>query len=460
MFLNREKEIGALWKRMRAKGAQLVIVYGRRRVGKTELIRRAVEGARHVYYVADQTSHDAQLQDYSRLFREAVGSSDLQGITFPSWEVALRLAFREAESKRLVVVLDEFPYLCQSDPSLPSVLQKIWDERAKKSKLVLILCGSFVSFMQDLLSQKNPLSGRRTAEFRIEPMDYRGASLFVPRYGPVDRAMTYGMLGGTPAYLEQFDAALPLWKNVEERILDKTCFLYHEARYSLMQQLREPGLYFAILRAIAEGSTSPNEIAQHAHVEAPKLGRYLSILREMGLVDREVPLTEKAPHKSRKGLYKLRDPYPRFWFRFISPMWSHLETVDTKYVLKKISSAIDVYMGSAFEDICQQMLRFRNLAGGLPVTIGRVGRWWDSGREIDIVAEVDDGTLLIGECKWSRKAVGTNVLRNLDEGAQALSELGHSVGLRCLFSKSGFTKSLRAVRRDDLLLFDLSSDFY
>ena len=221
MFVNRESEIQSLLERMTLNKAELVIVYGRRRIGKTELLRRAFAKARAIYFVADLGADQDQRRRFSEVVNLSYSNPLLQAATPPGWDSLLRYIIRLAEKDRIVLVLDEFPYLCSSDPALPSVLQRIWDEVGKDSKLYLILCGSFIRFMErEVLGHKSPLYGRRTGQLLVHPLLLRTLKDFFPGYSPEERIKAYAILGGVPAYLIQFSDKISMRQNIEREILN------------------------------------------------------------------------------------------------------------------------------------------------------------------------------------------------------------------------------------------------
>jgi AAA+ ATPase superfamily predicted ATPase len=445
MFVNRESEIHSLLERMTSKKAELVIVYGRRRIGKTELLRKAFAKGRTIYFVADLGAD----QDQRRRFSEAVNLSYpnplLQAETPPGWNSLLRYIITLAERDRIVLVLDEFPYLCSSDPALPSVLQRIWDEKGKDSKLYLILCGSFISFMErEVLGHKSPLYGRRTGQLLVYPLLLRTLKDFFPGYSSEERITAYAILGGVPAYLIQFSDKLSIRQNIEKQILKPTAFLHDEVRFILMEELRDPKHYLSILQSIAFGNTRMNDIVQRTGIERGPVSKYLSVLQDLRLIEREIPVTEKHPEKSRKGIYRLSDNFFRFWFRFVLPYKSRLvEGVGGKVMEKEILPHLDNFIGQVFDKICLEIFRYHVDEKKIKLIYDRVGRWWNGNEEIDLVAMAGEEPVFVAECKWSKKPVGIDILKELRRKASLISSEGPRDGLRLgLFSRSGFTKEI------------------
>jgi uncharacterized protein len=459
MFVNRESEIQSLLERMTLNRAELVIVYGRRRIGKTELLRKAFGKGGAIYFVADLGAD----QDQRRRFSEAVNLSYpnplLQAATPPGWDPLLRYIISLAEKDRTVLVLDEFPYLCSSDPALPSVLQRIWDEVGKGSKLFLILCGSFISFMErEVLGHKSPLYGRRTGQLLVHPLLLRTLKDFFHGYSPEERITAYAILGGVPAYLIQFSDKLSIRQNIEKQILKPTAFLHDEVRFILMEELRDPKHYLSILQSIAFGNTRMNDIVQRTGIERGPVSKYLSVLQDLRLIERETPSTERHPEKSRKGIYRLSDNFFRFWFRFVLPYRSRLvEGGERKVLDEEILPHLDNFIGQVFDKICIEILRDLVKEKKIDLSYDRVGRWWNGNEEIDLVAVTGDRPVFAAECKWSKRPVGIDILKDLRRKASLISSEGPENNLQLgLFSRSGFTKEIETLGKNgEIKLIDI-----
>ena len=457
MFVNRIDELNYLEKLHKEQDARFVIMYGRRRIGKTELLRQFSKNKKHLFFSSDLSSEQEQLKQFSEKIFQLTRESFLQNQPFGSWEALLRYIFDHLIPKMPLIIIDEFPYLCISNPALPSILQKIWDEKGKESNIFLILCGSYMSFMEkEVLGSKSPLFGRRTGQIALQPLSFKDLKLFFPRYSEEDRVFVYSILGGTPAYLQRFHDHKTIEQNVKEEILNKNGFLFSETRFLLIEELREPAIYFSILKAIAFGRTRLNEIVQETGISDPhKVNKYLSVLRELRIVKREIPITENKPHKSRKGIYSLNDPFFRFWFRYVLPHMSYLEEGDLDFVWQeKIKPSLDSFTGFTFEDICLQRLKNLNRKNMLPFKARSIGRWWNNKEEIDIVAYDDQQSFIFGECKWKNKKVGLNELYNLERKTDNFFDIKQKYF--ALFSKSGFSEELKNLssQRKDILLFD------
>ena len=337
-------------------------------------------------------------------------------------------------------------------------MQKIWDEETRKKKdIFLVLCGSYMSFMEkEVLGSKSPLYGRRTGQIALQPLDFEDIKSFYPLYAPRVLAQVYSVLGGTPAYLIRFNGKKTLESNIKNEILNKNSFLYSEPRFLLMEELREPSVYFSILKSIAFGKTKLNEIVQETGLQdSQKVNKYISNLRDLRIVLRQVPITEDKPHKSRKGLYLIQDPFFRFWFRFIYPNLSYLEEDDIDFVWKeKIKPNLDSFTSFVFEDICINKLKKLNRNNKLPFKAKNIGRWWDKEDEIDIVAFDDQNSFLFCECRWTKKKMGANIFINLQRKTERFPQAAKKY--YGFFSKTGFTQELvdAAKKSRDIFLFD------
>lgn len=448
MFVNRDAELAHLEQHYASDQAEMYVLYGRRRVGKTELLRAFCRGKPHIFFVSTLTSDRDSLAAFSQeLWRFDHDQVD-EEFTFPSWEAAFRtLADLPG---RPIVVLDEFTYLIGGNKALASILQKVWDEVLKNTSIFLVLCSSYVGMMErEVLGYQGALYGRRTASYLLQPLELAALAAFFPGYSALELIQTWAVLGGMPYYLRTFSDSMSIFANIAEHILDERGILYNEPHLLLMQELREPRNYFSILRAIAGGNTRLNEIAQSARVgTSSTTARYLDTLKAMRLVRRSVPASERRPDKSRKGLYQIADPLLRFWFRYVQPYRGLLEQglVDT-VIEHRVRPDFDHFVGRAFEEAARHYTARLARAGELPFTLQRMGAWWGHGEEIDVVAMSDaEEAMMVGECKWSANPVGLDVLVDLKRKAQVLGASGKWPKVSyILFSKVGFTPGLEAL---------------
>ena len=451
-FINREPELAQLERLFKSDKAEMFVLYGRRRVGKTELLRAFCEGKPHIFFIATLSSDLEQLATLSQQIWRFTHQEAPEDFTFPSWEAAFR-ALADLPG-RAVIVLDEFTYLISGNKAIPSILQKVWDETLNKTRIFLILCGSYIGMMEtDVLGYQAALYGRRTASHLLSPFELAQAAQFFPQYNPIQQIEAWAVLGGMPYYLCAFSDAEDIFANIRTQILDEQGLLYSEPYLLLMEELREPRNYFSILRAIAQGRTRLNEIVQSARVGSASItSRYLDILQQMHIVQRLVPATESRPEKSKKGVYHITDPFLRFWFRYVHPYKGSLDLGLADAILnQRIMPTFDHYVGFGFEEAAKEYLARLARRVELSFLPERIGRWWDRELEIDVVAVSEpDSAILVGECKWSEKPVGTNVLEDLKRKTHhLLSTRAWSRVEYILFAKSGFTSSLQTQAREE-----------
>jgi len=455
VFVDRERELAFLKEAYRKNVSQLIVVYGKRRVGKTELIKQFVRDVPHIYYIADRASEKEQLQSLSErvglLFRDEF----LLSRGFGNWQEFFRYV---RNKERFVIVIDEFPYLIDTNRAIPSIFQKGWDEDLHESGIFLILLGSSIGMMEtEVLDYRSPLFGRRTGQMLIEPLGYQEARQFFPGKTAEEFLQFYAVLGGMPAYLLQFDPRLDLWSNIHKNILTPEAYLFREPEFILREELREPRNYFSILRAISLGKTRPGEIINETGFDKNIVGKYLSVLTDLKIVKREVPITEVSFEKSKKGIYGLDDHFFRFWFGYVYPNRGFVEEGAVNHVIEsKIKPGFDMFVSSTFEDVCRSFVRKTTIGG---MRFSQVGRWWSKDGEIDVVAMGEDGnTILFGEAKWSRQAVGADVLDDLKKKAPLVGWKNSDRNeVFALFSRNKFTPALkRRAMQENVFLFSVS----
>lgn len=458
MFINRQKELDLLNTMYGSNRAELFVLYGRRRVGKTELLRAFAQGRPHLFFIATLSADLEQLAAFSQQIWAFTHATTPADFSFPTWEAAFQ-ALSDLPG-RPIVMLDEFTYLISGNKAIPSILQKVWDERLKTTKIMLVLCGSYIGMMEtEVLSYQAPLYGRRTNSVLLEPMDLPSASLFFPRYSSDEKFLAWAVVGGMPYYLRIFSDEKTIFQNIRDHILDPLSGeLFSEPRLLLMEELREPRNYFSILRAIANGNTRLNEIAQASGVgPVNTVSRYLDLLQEMRLVTRRVPATESQPEKSKRGLYQIDDHFLRFWFRYVHPNQASLDLGLADAILdQRIQPNLDSFAAVAFEEASRDFIGRLARNNRLPFIPERIGGWWERDVEIDVLAlSRVDGQALVGECKWSVKSVGIDVLDALKTKAKRLNKEGDITNLHyALFARTGFTSGLeKRAKEEGVLLF-------
>jgi AAA+ ATPase superfamily predicted ATPase len=461
-FVNREMELRWLANRWKAGPGQLLIVYGRRRVGKTELLKQFIRDKPAVYVLADRRPERDQLKEVAARLGAHFGDAFIGRKGFQDWLEAFEYLKAELSGKRargnrrLLLVLDEYPYLVENNQAASSLFQKGWDETLRYLPLWLVLCGSSMAMMEsETLIQRAPLYGRRTGDLLVRPLDFSGVRQFLPKRWSFERCVAiYAILGGMPGYLRQFDPSTGLEENLRERILAPGAFLFREVDFLLKEELREPRNYLAILRAIGQGKRKFGEIINDTGLSKNVLHKYLQVLENLQLIEREVPVTEEPAHRSRRSLYRLQDPFVAFWFDCVYPFASDLELGETGPALRRVRELLPHLLGRAYERIAREMIR-RSQA--LPFPPLRVGRWWDGQDEIDVVAINEEANaILFGAVKWSPNPLGIDLLERLKAKARRV-EWGRE-GRRealALFSRRGFTREIwRIAAQQGILLFE------
>ncbi|WP_395089090.1 DUF234 domain-containing protein [Armatimonas sp.] len=458
-FHNRTDELDALeraWTRP-LPGGQFALLYGRRRLGKTYLLQHFFADKPHAYHLADQSTPALQRLALAQTLLEALPD---EGITpeeiAQTWNTLLRFLTHSLRGRQehFGLILDEFPYLIQQTPELPSILQAWWDKEGGQLPLFLVLCGSQLSTMMALGAQTAPLFGRFNAGvLKLEPLTYGDSTLFYEEasYTTAEKLTLYGMLGGTPRYHALLDRSQPLSSAICDLILRPGSPLESEVQFLLgSEQIRDPAPYHATLTAIARGRTQAGQIADVTGIEVSGLSYYLNRLVELDWIQRSRPFDERS---DRRALWEIRDPFLTFWYRLVHPRQSALAFTPVEFVwTEQLAPQLSVYMGQyVFEKICHQWLRKQGRAH-LGVTILEAGRWWSrNGQiELDVVARLDSGTFLFGECKWAQAGpVGVDVYTTLVGKVMQLPEVSWREHPRyVLFSGSGFTPELEALAAD------------
>lgn len=440
MFIGRERELNALEKLYTSNKFEFAVIYGRRRVGKTALINRFLGAKKAVYFMGVESNAKQNLENFSKSIIEYSSGIETE-TSFLSFQAALEYVFRLAEKERLILAIDEYPYVARSSKSLASTLQLLIDKYRDSSKLMLILCGSSMSYMEDhVLAYKAPLYGRRTAQMKILPFDFEETCHYFKKLSDEDKALIYGIVGGTPQYLLQMDDALSIEDNIKNTFLNPVSFLYEEPINLLKQEVREPAIYTAIITAIAAGASRMSEISGKVGEDTNVCSAYIKNLMSLGIVQKETPYGEK---ESRKSVYSIEDNMFRFWHRFVLENNSVIARGAADLVYRRIEPKLSDYMGKVFEDICKQYLWKQLLTGKCPVEFTSLGRWWGNDpiekcqAEIDIMGEQDKDTALFAECKWTNEKIDLNVLETLIKRSRLFSYKNIHL---YLFSKSGFTK--------------------
>lgn len=455
MFIGREKELETLQSLYHSNAFQFPVIYGRRRVGKTYLISEFSKRLPTIYFTAIEGSPAANLENLARaIFSFEHPKSDLAvAPVFPSFQAAFEYIFDVAAAKRIVFVIDEYPYLAKTDKSISSILQMLIDRNKDSSRLFLILCGSSLSFMKEqVLGEKSPLYGRRTAQLEIRPLTFYQARKFLSSVPFEDFVNYYGMAGGIPLYLQQFCAKENLHSNIANVFLNTSSLLYEEPLNLLKQEVQKAAVYNAVIAAIAGGKTTNNEIATTVGMSTAELSYYLKELQNIGLVEKEEP----AISKGHRPLYRLTDNLFRFWYRFVSPNRTLIERGLATHALSRIEEQLPLFTGQIFEQCCQDWLWQKALNEQLPFEFNNIGRWWGGNpatkhaEEIDIVCTDQGRIIALGECKWTNEPADISTLEKLRERARIVSAPPNVHLL--LFSKTGFSLNLFEEAKNDTSL--------
>lgn len=462
IFVDRDAELRALEREYVREGSSFVVVYGRRRVGKTELISQFIRDKRVLYYLATEEPELQNLESFQSVAADFLQSDLLRTARVSRWEDVFREIARACgpAGERAVIVIDEFQYLGRANPAYPSIFQRVWDTMLKDANVMLILCGSLISLMRDqVLSEESPLYGRRTAQIRMGQIPFSHYREFLPGRSTRELVERYAVTGGVPKYIELFEDEKDVYSAISANVLDRSGFLYDEPNFLLQREVPDVGTYFALIRAIAGGAHRPNEISRDFGLKQTSLGKYLKTLIDLDVLEREVPVTEGNPNKSKKSLYRIKDNFLQFWFRFVLPNLSYLETGRTSAVERRVRDHfIDGHLAYVYEDVCRERLWELTDSGELGFVLERVGRWWLGSDEIDVVGlSAGEKRAVWGECKFWKDPVGANVLRTLEEKvARVPWERDTRADSFALFSVSGFTDELRriAAARGDVLLVD------
>lgn len=444
MFVGRQDEIKSLDDEFAGRRPSLVVVYGRRRIGKSQLIQEAVRGRPHVFYQATRIAASLNLEAFkAEIGRSLGGDPLLEGLG--DWLGTLHFLARQAEIRPgLVVVLDEFPYLVDGDAALPSIIQKFWDSGAARSgHLKLVLCGSTIAQMENLLAERNPLYGRKTMALDLGPLPVRDAARFFPGYTPEMQLMAYATFGGVPYYLQLCDPDSSLEDNVVRLLLNKAGTLVDEPTVLLQAELRDIQRYASMLAAIADGCTKYGEILSRVKEisESKTLGTYVEKLERMRLI--RIVRSMDATPKERDRRYFIADPLIAFWHRFVRPNLSSVtQGFGAEVWRHQIVPHLPDFMGNAFEEICRDHAR-RHAQERLPAPAQEIGQIWDADYDIDVAGRLLDGSMVYGECKWSDKDVGEGVLDRLIERA-TLTTYGRGNDRRhfVLYTRKAFTNAV------------------
>lgn len=457
-FVDRENELEYLNSEYNKKESSLIILYGRRRIGKTSLIKEFGKDKNMIYFLATEETEKQNLKQLSILVAEYL---KLENIEFSDWDSVFKFIVNSQNDKKIVIVIDEFQYLGKVNLAFPSIFQRIWDNILKDKNVMVILCGSLINMMEtQVLNYTSPLYGRRTGQIKLKQIPFKNYNeFFTKQITRKDLIEKYSVTGGVPKYIESFKEKENIYKEIQNNILNNQSYLYEEPYFLLQNEVTEIGSYFSIIKTIAAGNKKMGNIATNLGVNSTNLSKYLQTLINLDILEREVPITEKNPEKSKKGRYNIKDNYLAFWFNFIYPNKAFLELGKYDFVMEKIRrNFIDNHVAFVYENICKEKMWDLNIQGKFGFTFDKIGRWWNANEEIDIVAFESNGSdIIFGECKYTNKPMDVDVLFNLEKKASQVDWMsGRRNEKFILFSVNGFSDRLKEIceKRDDIILED------
>lgn len=458
-FVDRTNELEFLNKEYNKNESSLVILYGRRRIGKTALIKEFGKEKDIIYFLSTEESEKQNLKEFKNLVAENLNNELLKQLNIEDWESIFKLIVKESKNKK-VIVIDEFQYLGKSNQAIPSIFQKIWDEELKDNNIMLILCGSLINMMESqTLSYNSPLYGRRTGQIKLKQIPFKNYRDFFEKELDEKRLIEkYAVTGGVPKYIESFETNKNIFEEIQENVLNKQSYLYEEPMFLLKNEVTDVGSYFSIIKSIAMGNKKLGNIASNLSTNPTNLTKYLETLINLDILEREVPITEEKPEKSKKGQYNIKDNFINFWFKFIYPNKAFIELDENEIVMKKIKqNFIDNFVSYVYEDICRQKLLEQSINDETNTFYDKIGRWWSNNEEIDIVGlDTTGNKIIFGECKYyTNKKMDVEVYFNLKEKAKHVIWKNENRKEKyILFSINGFTKELieLAQKEDSIIL--------
>ena len=454
MFLCRERELQILNRRYQNGSCECVIIYGRRRVGKTALITEFIKDKKAILFPALKANAKDNREALSKAIAAYKNPTATSAPVYQSFDDAFAEITRIAKEEHVIFVIDELPFLCEADDSIQSRLQHLLDHDWKNSKLFLILCGSSMSFMEkEILSDKSPLFGRRTAQLKMLPLSYRDAARFHPELSAEDNALIYGITGGIPHYINLLNVKGSVKEALLENFFDRSAYLFEEPENLLRQEVREPAVYNSIITAIADGASKSNEIASKVHLESSACSKYLKVLIELGIIQKIEPVMNKSKNKV---IYRIVDPFFRFWYRYVPTNMLAITAGQMDRVFDfSVGDDLKNYMGQIYETMCHAWLI--DHSDRLPFLLGNIGEWWGNHPkekkeiQIDIVGVETKSynrsggkRFLIGSCKYRNDPIGVDELDLIEDYASVITS-SQDQCFYYIFSKGGFTEGLKSL---------------
>ena len=460
-FIDRKNELDFLNQEYKKDESTLIILYGRRRIGKTSLIKEFGKDKNMIYFLATEESEMQNMEMFKNIIASKFSNELLNSITVTNWEILFKTIIAEKSADKKIIVLDEFQYLGKVNSSFPSIFQKIWDEILKDKNVMVILCGSLINMMESqILNYTSPLYGRRTGQIKLKQIPFENYSeFFDKKLSEKELIEKYAVTGGIPKYIESFEEDGNIFNEIKNNIINKQSYLYEEPNFLLQNEVSEVGSYFSIIKSIAVGNRKLGNISSYLSVSPTNLSKYLQTLINLDILERDVPITEANPEKSKKGQYKIKDNFIAFWFQFIYPNRALLEMDKTDIVLEKIKlNFIDNHVSFIYEDICKQKMWSLVAEGKLKTHYNKIGRWWNNSTEIDIVGlNEEENSIIFGECKYynDSKKMEAKIFFELKEKAKLVDwKIENRKEMFILFSASGYTDELKKIasQNDNLIL--------
>ncbi|WP_462422927.1 ATP-binding protein [Fusobacterium pseudoperiodonticum] len=427
------------------KENSFVVIYGRRRVGKTTLIKEFIKEKKAFYFFADKQNENLQIERFKNQIAENFKDEILKKIEIKDWDTLFEYLIMKISNEKFVLVIDEFQYLTLINKNFSSIFQRIYDEKLKDKNVMIILCGSLISMMySETLAYDSPLYGRRTAQIKLQPIKFKYYDRFFKNKSTQDLIELYSITGGIPKYILSIDRDQSALYNIENNLFNKNNYIYSEPKFLLQEEVNDLSRYFSILNAISIGHTKMSSISSYLQINAGGISAYISKLIELDIIEKEVPITENIDN-SKKVLYKIKDNYLKFWFAYIYPYQSYFEIENLTYVKNKINNEFELYVSKIYEDLARE-----SMWENVPFPLLKVGRWWDKNTEVDIVALGENNKIVFGECKYSKKQVCLSVLKELQEKAKNIKwNNNNREEYFILFSKSGFSEELEELAQKE-----------
>ena len=458
MFLGRQEELKRLNMLYNSGKFECVVMHGRRRSGKTALLRQFMANKKAIYFCAQETNSRENLENLTRCIRQLQHEPAADNPNIDTFGDAFVYIGGLAQSDRILLIIDDYQFLAVAHRCITELICSQIDINLRNSKLMLIICGSSAPPVENKThGQSSPFHGYRTAQISLEPFDFFETKRLYTAYSPYDIAIIYGLTGGVPKYLEQMDPELSIEDNIRRNFFDPSSFLFEEPANILRREIRDPTYYNAVLRAIATGNAKNSEIASAVGLETSACTAYLKNLIALGFVGKYTPMTERA---GKKTIYEIDDNMFRFWYRFVYGNISLIQSGMADRIWRGIANEISSFMGKVFENICHQWLTQRNQAGRLPIRFVDIGPWWGvdpvwkMDAAVPIIAYSDDENAIFADCEWSEEPMQVSALNSLFERSRLFRYTNRYL---YLFSRAGFSEECTATARRvgaNLVLFE------